>query len=223
MNDFYNPTLGSKIWIFLIHIQQLCSEVIKDDQLILNNISKKQNIIAIIPPLLFKSCDWVIIKLSEVGHGSALEIGQGCGCADGPPTPTPDSSRGRAPGSLQPHLPFFFLLSSLSSQLLSKQSRLGFLSWTRQRCPLRWLLHVKLLKMWHTGRIWNKPIVAETKGEIVTVGGIGVDMGHCQWLTDGLKVGPKVGARSEVWADYSCKTIHRFHNWFSQSRRRQLS
>ena len=122
----------------------------------------------------------------------------------------------------QPHLPFFFLLSSLSSQLLSKQSRLGFLSWTRQRCPLRWLLHVKLLKMWHTGRIWNKPIVAETKGEIVTVGGIGVDMGHCQWLTDGLKVGPKVGARSEVWADYSCKTIHRFHNWFSQSRRRPL-
>ena len=53
----------------------------------------------------------------------------------------------------------------------------------------------------HTGRIWNKPIVAETKGEIVTVGGIGADMGHCQWLTDGLKVGPKVGARSEVWAD----------------------
>ena len=55
--------------------------------------------------------------------------------------------------------------------------------------------------MWHTGRIWNKPIVAETKGEIVTVGGLGADMGHCQWLTDGLKVGPKVGARSEVWAD----------------------
>ena len=134
MNDFYNPTLGSKIWIFLIHIQQLCSEVIKDDQLILNNIFKKQNIIAIIPPLLFKSCDWAIIKLSEVGHVRALEIGQGCGCADTPPTPTPDSSRGwhrdhsssiflSSSSSFLPHLPFFFIFPALS-----KQSGLGPLS-----------------------------------------------------------------------------------------------
>ena len=131
MNDFYNPTLGSKIWIFLIHIQQLCSEVIKDDQLILNNIFKKQNIIAIIPPLLFKSCDWAIIKLSEVGHVRALEIGQGCGCADTPPTPTPDSSRGwhrDHSSSIFLSSLSSFLLHPLSSQLLSKQSGLGPLS-----------------------------------------------------------------------------------------------
>ena len=131
MNDFYNPTLGSKIWIFLIHIQQLCSEVIKDDQLILNNIFKKQNIIAIIPPLLFKSCDWAIIKLSEVGHVTALEIGQGCGCADTPPTPTPDSSRGwhrDHSSSIFLSSSSSFLLHPLSSQLLSKQSGLGPLS-----------------------------------------------------------------------------------------------
>ena len=131
MNDFYNPTLGSKIWIFLIHIQQLCSEVIKDDQLILNNIFKKQNIIAIIPPLLFKSCDWAIIKLSEVGHVRALEIGQGCGCADTPPTPTPDSSRGwhrDHSSSIFLSSSSSFLLHPLSSQLLSKQSGLGPLS-----------------------------------------------------------------------------------------------
>ena len=153
MNDFYNPTLGSKIWIFLIHIQQLCSEVIKDDQLILNNILKKQNIIAIIPPLLFKSCDWAIIKLSEVGHVRALEIGQGCGCADTPPTPTPDSSRGWH----RDHSSSIFLSSSSSFPLYLPSfypNNLGWVPchgklWTRQLCPQCWLLHVKLLKMWH--------------------------------------------------------------------------
>ena len=182
MNDFYNPTLGSKIWIFLIHIQQLCSEVIKDDQLILNNIFKKQNIIAIIPPLLFKSCDWAIIKLSEVGHVRALEIGQGCGCADTPPTPTPDSSRGWH----RDHSSSIFLSSS-SSFLLYLPSFIQTIwagSPVTASCGHDSSVRsadCNMSNCWKcdTGLIWNKPIVAETMGEIVTVVGIGADLGHC--------------------------------------------
>ena len=183
MNDFYNPTLGSKIWIFLIHIQQLCSEVIKDDQLILNNIFKKQNIIAIIPPLLFKSCDWAIIKLSEVGHVRALEIGQGCGCADTPPTPTPDSSRGwhrdhsssillSSSSSFLLYLPFFFIFPASIQTIWAGSpvtASCGHDSSVRSA-------DCYMSNCWKcdTGLIWNKPIVAETMGEIVTVGSLPV-------------------------------------------------
>ena len=90
-----------------------------------------------------------------------------------------------------------FLLHPLSSQLLSKQSGLGPLSGqavdmttlsavltatcqTAENVTLGWSETNRLLRrQWE--RLWL--------------------LGHCRWLTDGLKVGPKVGARSEVWAD----------------------